>query len=86
MAVLLEQATKQADQPRIVLDDEQMHRRSAYPFDHGTTVTLPAVPIGPVGAELAFGRPPPPLPSNWSWTCTFEPVLTSAAVAGACVW
>ena len=31
VAILFEQATKQADQPRIVLDDEQMHRLQPTP-------------------------------------------------------
>ena len=31
VAVLLEQSTQQADQPRIVLDDEQMHRLQRTP-------------------------------------------------------
>ena len=58
VAVLLEESPQQADQPRVVLDDEQMHEVSL-PLRHGMTVMLPAVPIGPVGAPLAPGRKPP---------------------------
>ncbi len=60
--------------------------RSAYAFVQGMTVTLPAVPTGPPGAPLAVGPPAPPWPLKSSWTWTVEPVLTSAAVAGAWLW
>ena len=78
VAVLLEQAAQEADEPRVVLDDEQVHGNQ--PTLHcGSIVTLPAVPIGPDAAALACGWPFPPASS---WTSTFDPALTSAAVAG----
>ena len=55
VAVLLEESPQQANEPRVVLDDEQMHVGQPSAFGQGMTVTLPAVPTGPDGAPLAPG-------------------------------
>ena len=47
-------------------------------------MTLLAVPDGPAGAPLAFGRPnPPPVISSCTWTVL--PAATSVADPGAYV-
>jgi hypothetical protein len=46
------------------------------------TVTLPAVPTGPVVVALALGRP---LPPKISWTWTVFPAWTSDTLAAVCV-
>ena len=79
VAVVLEQAAQDALEPRVVLDEQQVHGwavRSAY----GTTVTSLAerfaVPAGP--------GPRPPRKSIRTWT--LPPVLTSSALASVWAW
>ncbi len=82
VAVLLEQAPKQADQTRVILDDEQMHGISL-PAIYGSTVTPAAVTVGvlPLGAAPPRPRPPKPLAGS-IWTSTVEPLVTAEAEAG----
>ena len=83
VTVLLEQSAQEADEPRVVLDDQQVHGRSVR-LPYGTTVTLEAVPTGPDVSALAVGRPRPPAKS--SCTSTVEPVATSAAAPSVLRW
>ncbi len=58
VAILLQQAPEEADQPGVVLDDEEVHRLSLR-LPYGTTVMLEAVPSDAGSSPLAVGGPLP---------------------------
>ena len=86
VAVLLEQPAQEADEPRVVLDDEQVHGGQPTAFAYGTTVTSSPVRAdrpAPARRRLAPCRRADAAELR-AGPATFEPAVTSAAVAGAC--
>src|SRR5450759_1769522 len=101
VAVLRQEPPEEPDEPGVILDDQQVHEISCArqgvtmcARQGVTSVTSVAVTVRVVVPPPAAGLAPasglapgaPNAPAIATCTCTFFPVVTSAAIAAACAW